>query len=347
MPIFFTKDHISNLDVDAIVNFGKVTPVIGDEIEKEIYGAAGYNKLLKAREELGIIVQGEAQYTDGFDSKADYIIHAAACKEIGTSEIEQTVFRKAIRNSIILVKKLKVDSLAIPFYKAEQTALNEDRTCNTLLDEIQQFIDDSDITIYLDIYEQKNSSRIVCKNDISGYLAKADKLNRYRERLNRHIGLQNISNSCCCDYDISVEGYGVVAPSPFGSSLKLAKSLGDLIKNKREDFSDAVIDIMRKKDFSSAEVYNRANMDRRYFSKIMNRQVKKPSKNTILALVIGLQLNCNEAVELMSLAGYGYNPSDETDIIVFYNIEKANYDIIKINMDLCDFGQECLGYNTK
>lgn len=343
MPIFFTKDHISNLDVGAIVNFGKVTPVISDEIEKEIYGVAGYNKLLKAREELGIIVQGEAKYTEGFDTKADYIIHAAACKEVGTSEIEQTVFRKAIRNSIIVAKELKVDSIAIPFYKVEQTALSEDRTCNILLDEIQQSIDDDDITIYLDIYECKDSSRSVCEKNIRGSLAHTGKFNKYRKILNRHKKTQIVSKFCYYDYDNSLERCGAVAPLPFGGSLKLAKSLGELIKHKKADFSDAVMDIMHKKDLSSAEVYNRANMDRRYFSKILNRQVKNPSKNTILAIVIGLQLDCNEAVELMSLAGYGYNPSDETDIIVFYNIENGNYDIIKINMDLYEFGKESLG----
>lgn len=343
MPIFFTKEHITNLDVDAIVNFGKVTPAIGDEVEKEIYGAAGYNKLLKAREELGLIVQGEAKYTEGFDSKADYVIHAAAYKEIGTSEMEQTVFRKAIRNSIIVAKDLKVDSLAIPFYKDKHTSLGEDQTCNTLLDEIQQFTDDSDITIYLDIYERKDSSRIVCEKNIRGSLVNTGRLNKYRERLNRYKRTQIVSKFCYYDYDNSLERCGAVAPSPFGGLLKLAKSLGELIKHKKADFSDAVIEIMRKKDLSNAEVYNRANIDRRYFSKILNRQVKNPSKNTILAIVIGLQLDCSEAVALMSLAGYGYNPSDETDIIVFYNIEKGNYDIVKINMDLYDFGKESLG----
>lgn len=343
MPIFFTTDRISDLDVDAIVNFGKVTPAIGDEVEKEIYGAAGYNKLLKAREELGLIVQGEAKFTEGFDAKADYIIHAAANKKVDAYGTEQATFRNAIRNSLIVAKELKVDSLAVPFYKDKHTSLGEDRTCNTLLDEIQQFIDDGDITIYLDIYERKDSSRIVCKKNIRGSLVNTDRLNKYRERLNRYKRTQTVSEFCCYDYDNSLECCGAVAPTSFGGSLKLAKSLGELIKHKKADFSDAVIEIMRKKDLSNAEVYNRANIDRRYFSKILNRQVKNPSKNTILAIVIGLQLDCSEAVALMSLAGYGYNPSDETDIIVFYNIEKGNYDIVKINMDLYDFGKESLG----
>lgn len=343
MPIFFTREHITNLDVDAIVSFGKAFPVIGDEIEKEIYSVAGYNKLLKAREELGLIVQGEAKFTEGFDTKADYIIHAAANKKVDAYGTEQVTLRNAIRNSLRVAKELKVGSLAIPFYKAKQTLLSEDWTCNILVDEINRIIHNDDITIFLNIYEHIDSSRVVCKKELRGSLVNSDRLNKYRERLNQHVEIENFSNNSCYNYNFSLDVCGAVAQTTFGSSLKLAKSLGELIKHKKADFSDAVIEIMRKKDLSSAEVYNRANIDRRYFSKILNRQVKNPSKNTVLAIVIGLQLDCSEAVALMSLAGYGYNPSDETDIIVFYNIEKGNYDIVKINIDLYDFGKESLG----
>ena len=94
---------------------------------------------------------------------------------------------------------------------------------------------------------------------------------------------------------------------------------------------------------SDAEVYKKANLDRKHFSKIRNNPAYHPRKGTILALAIALELDLEETVEFLGKAEYALSPGNKGDLIVRYFIDQGVYDINVINYALDYFEQPMLG----
>ena len=61
-----------------------------------------------------------------------------------------------------------------------------------------------------------------------------------------------------------------------------------------------------------------------------------------MALAIGLTLNLDEAVDFLRIAGYALSPISQTDTIVEYFIRNKDYNVIKIDIVLFDYGLEPL-----
>ena len=61
-----------------------------------------------------------------------------------------------------------------------------------------------------------------------------------------------------------------------------------------------------------SEVYKRAGIDRKLFSKIMNNNYH-PSKDTVIKLCFGLKLTYKQSSDLLSRADYAFNPASESD----------------------------------
>ena len=94
------------------------------------------------------------------------------------------------------------------------------------------------------------------------------------------------------------------------------------------------------------EVYKRANLDRKLFSKIRKNKNYKPSKNTALALAIALELNLDETKDFIGKAGYALTRSSKMDIIVEFFIKQNNYDIFELNEVLFYYDEPLLGSNV-
>ncbi len=118
-------------------------------------------------------------------------------------------------------------------------------------------------------------------------------------------------------------------------------------KARREKFAEVLLRMIREKGMTEPQCYKNARVDRRTFSKIINKENYMPSKEIVLALAIGLRLNLEETKELVEASGWALSKHFVLDLIVEYCIKNEEYDIATINDVLWAFGQELLGSKVK
>lgn len=126
-------------------------------------------------------------------------------------------------------------------------------------------------------------------------------------------------------------------------SKKETFSLEELVNEVGETFHEMLFLKIDMSGMTDVEVYKRANMDRKLFSKIRSNPAYHPRKQTVLALAIALKLDLDGTVDLLSRAEYALSPGNKGDLIVKYFIEQGIYDIQTINFALYEYGLPILG----
>jgi O-acetyl-ADP-ribose deacetylase len=107
-------------------------------------------------------------------------------------------------------------------------------------------------------------------------------------------------------------------------------------------FSRCLMEFIGKKGLDEVEVYKRAHVDRKLFSKMRSDASYHPKKTTVIAFALALQLSLEETRELLSSAGFTLSRCTPFDLIIHYFLERNIYDLIKINDALFDFNQPLL-----
>ena len=120
-------------------------------------------------------------------------------------------------------------------------------------------------------------------------------------------------------------------------------SLEDMVKNLGESFQARLLRMIDERGMTDPEVYKRANLDRKLFSKIRCNQDYIPKKKTIIALAIALGLNLDDTKDLLASAGLVLTNNSKADVIVSFCIENGIYDIYEVNALLFKFHQSTMG----
>lgn len=127
------------------------------------------------------------------------------------------------------------------------------------------------------------------------------------------------------------------------------KPVLSLLENENElnvtetSFSEELFNHIDAKGLTDAEVYKRAHIDRKLFSKIRNGHI--PRKKAIVSLSLALELNYTETAYLLNLAGFALSPSLAMpfDIIIINAISNRMYNIDKVNELLHQYQLPLLG----
>jgi hypothetical protein len=119
--------------------------------------------------------------------------------------------------------------------------------------------------------------------------------------------------------------------------------LDDFIKNNRKPTLQQVLfGFIDNKGASDTEVYKRAGIDRKHFSKIRSYPDYRPKKSTVIALALALKLDEEEFDRLLESGGYSLSESDTTDLVIKFCLEKKIYDVYQVNNYLDYFSQKTL-----
>ncbi|CAM3897956.1 hypothetical protein [Mesobacillus thioparans] len=158
---------------------------------------------------------------------------------------------------------------------------------------------------------------------------------RILEELQQYID-RNMMYVVCEKSMGPIEDYVLESISPL--------EIESFIEQKRKPTLQKVLfGFIDKKGSTDAEVYKKAGIDRRLFSKIRSNPDYRPGKNTVIALALGLELSKKETDKLLSSAGYSLSDSETSDLVIQFCIERNIYDIHQVNYALDYFSQKPLG----
>ena len=345
MQFAIIRNDITKLNADAIVNAANTSLRMGGGVCGAIFSAAGADRLQAACNDLAPIKTGEAVITQGFDLPAKYIIHTAGPVYKGGNQDEEALLRSCYINSLDLAVKYNCESIAFPLISSGIYGYPKADALRVATGAIRDFISEHDIDVSLAVFDKE--ALAVSKEllgAVESYIGKhyvEEKEHRYSQGklLDVERKAESFAEITYLSAPVPAEEAGIAETV----SEPVSASLDDLIGNLDEPFSATLLRLIDAAGKKDSDVYNRANIDRRLFSKIRSNTDYAPSKPTVLAFAIALELNLCQTEDLLERAGLALSPSRKFDVIVEYFIQSRKYDIFEINEVLFSYDQPLLG----
>ena len=232
-----------------------------------------------------------------------------------------------------LAKNHQCESIAFPLISTGIYGYPKEKALQIAVSTISSFLMHYDMHVYLVVFD-KNSFGLSKKlfSSIHQYIDE-----HYVEEIESTFQRNRMEEQFILDSWPEVKIYQQDV------ELEENASLVNLLNQLDESFSERLLRVIDEKGMKDVEVYKRANMDRRLFSKIRKAVDYSPKKKTVIALAIALQLNLEETIELLESAGYALSHSHKFDMIIEFFIKQEKYNIHEINEALFAFDQPLLG----
>lgn len=325
MPIQIVRNDITLMAADAIVNAANTSLLGGGGVDGCIHRAAGPELLAECRT-LGGCPTGSAKVTKGYRLPCKYVIHTVGPVWQGGGHGEQELLESCYRTSLALALEKGCETVAFPLISAGVYRYPKDQALQVAMETIGKFLLEHEMTVYIVIFD-KASFQLgeTLFADIAAYID-----DHYVEE---HTDLPSRSD----------RRYWDSLPQAAAMPMAAPRTLDELVDHLDESFSQMLLRKIDEKGLTDAQCYKRANIDRKLFSKIRSDKLYRPSKPTVLAFAIALELPMEEVHQLLRTAGFALSRSNKFDVIVEYFLSQGQYDVLAINEALFAFDQSLLG----
>ena len=376
MPFTIIRNDITKVTADAIVNTANPRPVVGGGTDSGIYQAAGKELLLTERRKIGEIARGDAVHTPAFGLNAKYIIHTVGPVWIDGKHGEREILHSCYAKSLALAAELSCESIAFPLISTGSYEFPRNEALDIALSEISRFLlmYEKDMDVILVVFDKRSlqlSKALV--GDIDEFIddhsvkelrakeygyPRPNAMRRRREEERRYIDEERLCRPSesgngpvlsDANYDMApVFEKELTLSAPMATGLA-ADDYGGLdvegfFTQKEDTFQQRLLKLIDERHLEDPDVYKKANVSRKVFSKIRCNRDYHPSKKTAMAFAIALELNLPEMRDLLSRAGWALSPGSLFDYIIIYFVRHGIYDIFEINAALFKYDQELLGY---
>lgn len=326
MPFRIIKNDITKVEADAIVNAANSSLLGGGGVDGAIHRAAGMG-LLKECMTLGGCKTGQAKITKGYKMPCKYIIHTVGPVWRGGENGERELLYSCYEKSLQLAKEYKCESVAFPLISSGIYGYPKDKAMQVAVSAITDFLAENDMDIAMVVLD---------KNVVSVSEGLIYDVRRYIDE-----NYETFDGADRCTFGAAPFKMSAVQDRMLEETCNAALPVD--FGKLDESFSQALLRLIDEKGMTDVQVYKKANIDRRLFSKIRSDVNYKPKKQTAVALAVALELDISETQKLLEKAGYTLSNSIKFDVIIKFFIENRMYNIYEINETLFAFDQSLIG----
>lgn len=197
---------------------------------------------------------------------------------------------------------------------------------------------------YIDKYYEPETDDIKADEEMKSIFDKITNFRKKREKQKEQEASSEyeIDMSAPTEFDArSMKKTKII--KEMSQTISTNRNIDDLMNQMEETFSQRLLRMIDEREMTDSEVYTKACVDRRHFSKIRKDVYYTPNKKTVLAFTIALELSLDEAKDLLRSAGFALSRSSKTDIIVAYFLQNKIYDMFEINDVLYAYGLPVFG----
>ncbi len=355
MPFEIVRNDIANMQVDAVVNTANPNPVVGSGVDSRIHKKAGH-ELLLARQKIGCIDFGNAVITPGFNLAAKYVIHTVGPVWDDGNHGEEQILSSCYRKSLALAKEYECESIAFPLIATGNYGFPKSLALQIAIRQISAFLLENEMQIYLVVFDKeafalseklfKSVRSYIDENYIfskTTYEYGTEYMQALRLEARRIRDRSKRINRIHDDISKSQALEECHEMSEMASIRMDSDDWGQLVKDLDAGFSETLLQLIDCTGKKDSEIYKKANVDRKLFSKIRNNIDYKPSKTTALAFAFALELDVDETKDFIGRAGFALSHSSKFDVIVEYFLVNKNYNVFELNEVLFAFDQPLIG----
>ncbi|WP_417062238.1 macro domain-containing protein [Enorma massiliensis] len=364
MPFSIVRDDISRVHADVLVNAANVRLAPGGGVCGALFSTAGFDEMRAACEAIGGCATGDAVATPAFNLPARWCVHAVGPIWRGGRAHEEELLHRCYRSAFARAVELGARSVAFPLISAGIYGFPVERALAIVREEVAAFLRHHDeVALTLVVFEravvQMGNALVEQVQEYidDEYVDSSSFMRRDMGELERELQWTEDASAplsvemaepvalpeCLQEDDAST-----VMPRPFvaanirmpGAAMPGAPSragatldaeIAQLVATLDAPFSTTLLALIDARGMTDAEVYHRANISRQLFSKIRGNESYRPSKQTVVALAIALELDMSATQDLLARAGFTLSKSSKFDVIVRFFIERGIYDLFQLN----------------
>lgn len=322
MSFQIVNADITTVSVDAIVN--PTDPIYSGSgnTDLAIHTAAGKG-LREECDGLPELQTGGAAITKGYRLPSKYVIHTVGPVWKDGRHNEPVLLRSCYINAMLCAKKFGISSVAFPLISSGAFGFPKDQVLEIAISAIRDFREtmSGDLDVTLCVFDRK-SYELSRKYDLEQFLAQSYEKDTF--------------DSVCAMPMMSAS-----APAPRKAAK--ADDLEDWLQQQDDSFAVTLLKLIDRKGMTDVECYKKAQISKKTFWKINNDAHYRPSKQTVIAFAIALELNLEETEQFLRTVGFSLSHSNTFDMIIEYYITNEIYDLYEINAALYRYDQVCIG----